>query len=687
MMIDDPFPSTVEPRPARVLIDPHSAWATIPQSQWISSQPNSGQGTNGTYFYKTCFCLRDGFSRPSLQLSLRADDQADVFLNKTLAQIKSSTPPAPILQGAASSFSSSLLPDQLNPPYTGPFQIGENCLIVRVRNTGGVVTGLDLTGSITAAGPNGAGGGVVTAECCRRTGSVCGMKWNDLNNDGIHQSSEPGLQGWTIQLSNGQTAVTDQFGNYCFSELTPGGYTLKEINQTGWAQTLPKASGSYSVTVGAATATGGFEFGNCKGPACGNADFTFTPACAGDAVQFTNTSTGATTFAWSFTNGNPATSTAANPSASFPAGSHPVKLCINGGTAPPLCVTKAVTIKPKPAAPVINGPVTSCNAPATYCVSPVDPSLTYNWSVSSPHTITGSSTGSCAQVTWSPPGQGGVVTVTATNKAGCSSLSRMEVKPCVTSLAECCQCNELSVKNEALSGSTFTASVTATPMPMTRVSVDLISTTVTPFGFSCGTAGPRDSSINVAGSSLPPLANVIQPVTPGREITFGTNTPAPLVNAPLTLNLQLPPAATPRPWCGHLLSFCLKYSFTGRDCKSCELIECYGPYRRGGLIIDDVFDNVVLNQRFNLQVKALSGDEMSSPASNAKALLRLKPGTGAPGAQLLGRTQADLVGGTATFSGLAIDKPGEGYVLELLVGDGNEAVAESRPFSVRQDVR
>lgn len=268
-VLEDPFPSTVEPRPADVLINPSSAWATIPQSKWISTQPSSSQTTNGDYFYRVCFCLRDGFSNPSLNLDLRADDQADVFLNTTVAQIKSSSPPAPILSGAAGSFWSSNPPDHLLPPYKGPFKIGENCLIVRVKNSSGVATGLDLAGSITAAGPNGTGSGVLKPECCHRTGSICGMKWNDLNHDGVHQSSEPSLQGWTIQLSNGQTAVTDQFGRYCFSDLAPGGYTVTEKAQPGWVQKFPNAPGWYSVTVGAATAAGGFDFGNCKGEECG----------------------------------------------------------------------------------------------------------------------------------------------------------------------------------------------------------------------------------------------------------------------------------------------------------------------------------------------------------------------------------------------------------------------------------
>src|SRR5947199_476584 len=45
-VLDDPFTSTVEPRPAYVLTNPNTAWATLPQSQWISSQSNSSQTTN-----------------------------------------------------------------------------------------------------------------------------------------------------------------------------------------------------------------------------------------------------------------------------------------------------------------------------------------------------------------------------------------------------------------------------------------------------------------------------------------------------------------------------------------------------------------------------------------------------------------------------------------------------------------
>jgi hypothetical protein len=261
-VIGDPFTSTVEPRPADVFTNALSAWGTLPGSQWIGSQTDANQGQNGAYYYQRCFCLRDGFGNASLQLQMRADDQADVFLNATLPQIQNNSV-TPILHGGNGHFWSSVQPDILTSPVTG-LKFGTNCLIVRVQNISSGATGLDIAASITASGPGGTDGVLVPA-CCERTGALCGIKWNDLNHDGIHQSTELGLPNWTIQLSNGQTALTDQFGNYCFSKLPPGPYTITEQAQAGWVQMLPKTPPSYSLAVGAATATGGLDFGNWKG--------------------------------------------------------------------------------------------------------------------------------------------------------------------------------------------------------------------------------------------------------------------------------------------------------------------------------------------------------------------------------------------------------------------------------------
>jgi hypothetical protein len=70
--------------------------------------------------------------------------------------------------------------------------------------------------------------------CCDSTGTLGGLKWNDLNGDGICQVNEPKLANWTINLSNGWTATTDAFGYYFFTNVSPGSYTVTETPKAGW---------------------------------------------------------------------------------------------------------------------------------------------------------------------------------------------------------------------------------------------------------------------------------------------------------------------------------------------------------------------------------------------------------------------------------------------------------------------
>jgi hypothetical protein len=95
------------------------------------------------------------------------------------------------------------------------------------------------------------------------TSGIQGTKWNDLNGNGVKDAGEPGLAGWTIyidQNNNGKldsgekSTTTDANGNYSFTNLEPGTYTLAEVQRPGWQQTSP---GSVS--------NGSFETGNFTG--------------------------------------------------------------------------------------------------------------------------------------------------------------------------------------------------------------------------------------------------------------------------------------------------------------------------------------------------------------------------------------------------------------------------------------
>jgi len=87
-------------------------------------------------------------------------------------------------------------------------------------------------------------------------GAIHGSKFNDLDGDGAWGADEPSLQGWTIYLDanfNGQFDggepydVTDEDGEYAFTDLPAGTYAVAEIGQDGWEQTTPMPPGYWVV--------------------------------------------------------------------------------------------------------------------------------------------------------------------------------------------------------------------------------------------------------------------------------------------------------------------------------------------------------------------------------------------------------------------------------------------------------
>jgi hypothetical protein len=96
------------------------------------------------------------------------------------------------------------------------------------------------------------------------TGSISGMKYNDLNRNGKKDAGEPGLPGWTIRLINGNTVVTtttDANGNYTFPNLTPGTYKVREVHKNGWKR---MSKNPKSIVIIAGSVVTGVDFGNAQ---------------------------------------------------------------------------------------------------------------------------------------------------------------------------------------------------------------------------------------------------------------------------------------------------------------------------------------------------------------------------------------------------------------------------------------
>jgi glucose/arabinose dehydrogenase len=82
-------------------------------------------------------------------------------------------------------------------------------------------------------------------------GEIRGTVWNDLDGDGVREGNEPGLANWTVYLDqnqNGQldageqSTTSDVNGGYRFANLVAGSYTIAQVLQSGWQQTVPVSS-------------------------------------------------------------------------------------------------------------------------------------------------------------------------------------------------------------------------------------------------------------------------------------------------------------------------------------------------------------------------------------------------------------------------------------------------------------
>ncbi len=103
-----------------------------------------------------------------------------------------------------------------------------------------------------------------------RRGSIQGVKWNDLNGDGVRTPDEPRVGGAIIYIDVNEdgalnlgepAAITNARGEYEIKELLPGEYVIREFVPTGTAVTFP-AAGFHRKVVFAGLPTPDVDFGN-----------------------------------------------------------------------------------------------------------------------------------------------------------------------------------------------------------------------------------------------------------------------------------------------------------------------------------------------------------------------------------------------------------------------------------------
>ncbi|MBR9919957.1 MAG: DNRLRE domain-containing protein [Bacteroidetes bacterium] len=246
------------------VVAPNSAWDDTPNAQWISAYNfadyDEDNEDGNPYRFTNCFCLEQE-TDVAYDLDVMADNNVKIGIldnNGVYHLIGNLTDPS------TAAFE---LPAT---NYTGSLTLpaGKSCMLADLRNLSGTAMGFWMDG-VLINGPLG------ESECCGPSGIISGVKFEDKDCNGKYDYVTGGtdndeyLPGWTIELYDAagnlvQTTVTDQYGYYQFVGVPAGTYTVVEVQQSGYVQSLP-TSGGYTIIV---TDQGdqvfnNNDFGNC----------------------------------------------------------------------------------------------------------------------------------------------------------------------------------------------------------------------------------------------------------------------------------------------------------------------------------------------------------------------------------------------------------------------------------------
>lgn|GEM_PF-4183794 len=147
-------------------------------------------------------------------------------------------------------FGTQIVREVMQPSYEQTFPSGNGTQTVSV-GAGQIVSGVNFGNRLKDSG-------------------ISGVKWHDLNGNGLRDPGEPGLAGFVIYVDLDNDGVigfgepagaTTADGSYQIRELRPGVYTVREQGAPGWVPTFP-AGGAQSVTLLPGAPAGDVNFGN-----------------------------------------------------------------------------------------------------------------------------------------------------------------------------------------------------------------------------------------------------------------------------------------------------------------------------------------------------------------------------------------------------------------------------------------
>ena len=102
------------------------------------------------------------------------------------------------------------------------------------------------------------------------TGAISGNVFHDFNRNGIKDSGDTGLSGWTVYLDKDNDSIldatetrvlTDSSGNYVFNNLAAGAYKIRIVRPAGYVQTTPTNNFGNNATLTSGQKVSGKNFG------------------------------------------------------------------------------------------------------------------------------------------------------------------------------------------------------------------------------------------------------------------------------------------------------------------------------------------------------------------------------------------------------------------------------------------